>query len=82
MVWYMDLEEKAPRLKRSVDGEYGLDRLTVVALNTTSRFRYLCRKSRTVTADRSATVAAKATAAADVIFGMNLWKSITMVALN
>jgi len=68
----MDLKEKAPCLEESVNEMYDIGALTVVALKTTSRFRYLCRKSRTVTADRSATVAANPTAAADVGFGMNL----------
>ena len=68
----MEFEEEAPSLKQSVNGEHGVDGRTVVAPNTTSRFRYLCKKSRRVTADRSATVAAKHTAAADVRLGMNL----------
>ena len=81
MIWYVNLEEKAPCLRESVNGMYGIFTLTVVALNTTSRFRYRCKKSRTTTADRSATVAAKATAAADVRLGINLWMSKLMVAL-
>jgi len=81
MIWYVNLEEEAPCLRESVNEMYDILTLTVVALNTTSRFRYRCKKSRTVTADRSATVAAKPTAAADVRLGMNLRKSKLMVAL-
>jgi hypothetical protein len=43
--------------------------LTVVAEKMCSRPRYLCRKSRTGLAERLATVAASARAAAGVILG-------------
>jgi hypothetical protein len=76
MVWYMDIEEEPPRLTQLAIGKHELKELTIVALKTASRFRYLCRKSRRGSTDRSATVAAKPTAVADVIFGMNLSKSI------
>jgi hypothetical protein len=72
MIWYMYIEEEPPRLTQSATKGIGLHKLTIVALKIASLLRYLCRKSRRGTADRSATVAAKPTAAAGVIFGINL----------